>query len=337
MPKKKRIVIPLGGNALVVDGLSLESQIEAIRKSMKSIVSIILAFPDYEIVITHGNGPQSGLAKKKEEAFGEDQLSLNLIVAATQGTIGSMMVQALLEELRKEGIERPVTALLTHAMVSSKDPAMLNPTKYVGAEYSEEEKDELLKKGIQMKEYINSKKEKVWREVVPSPKPKGVYEADAILTLLDKGHIVIAGGGGGVPLDENGNPVNGVVDKDYLSAEIAKQIKAYILMILTAVSKVCLNYGKDTEEKLDALSVSEAKSFLESGQFPAGSMGPKIQAAIEFVEKGKDGAIAIIAALDEAEAALEGKAGTRIMKEYTCSKKGGTAMCAAGSGCTCSD
>ena len=314
MPDKKTAVVALGGNAITVPGMedTIANQFANTRRSLDGIVG--LAREGYNLVVTHGNGPQVGNALLRIElARGKAPiLPLGVLVADTEGGMGYMIEQSLQNRLRAEKIDRPVVTIITQMIVDYNDPAINNPTKYIGQFYSEEEASKFAKsRGWQMKKDAD----RGWRRVVPSPAPLKAVEAMTIKKLVEKGVIVIAGGGGGIPVyvDEKGNyeGLDAVIDKDLASAVIASEIGAHIFSVLTSVDKVSLNYATPEQKNLDTVTVSEIKKYFEEGHFPAGSMGPKIRAAVKFMESG--GEMVVITSFANAEKAVKGNVGTRIV------------------------
>ncbi|ODN29879.1 carbamate kinase [Fervidobacterium thailandense] len=309
---KKLAVVAIGGNAVNRPGEEPTAE-NMIRNLSETANYLATMLEEYDIVITHGNGPQVGnilvqqdLAKHVIPPF-----PLDVNDAQTQGSLGYMISLTLRNELKKKGINREVVALITQIIVSKDDPGFSKPSKPVGPFYSKEEAEKLAaEKGWIMKEDAG----RGWRRVVPSPQPLDIVEKDVIKMLVEQDVIVIAAGGGGIPVvEENGflRGVEAVIDKDRASALLAKEINADILIILTGVEKVCLNYKKPDQIELDRLTVEEAKKYLAEGQFPSGSMGPKIEAAIDFVSAtGRECLITDMAVLDKA---LRGETGTRIV------------------------
>ncbi len=311
---KKTIVVALGGNALIEEGTegTIEQQFENTRKSMAAIVGLIKE--GHHVVLSHGNGPQAGVHLIRNEA-GSSQVppsSLNVIVADTQGSIGYMIQQSLINALIKAGVKKDVVTVVTQVVVDKNDPSMVNPTKYVGPFFKEADLAGCKAKGWIMKEDPG----RGFRRVVASPIPVDVIEKETIHELLKSGKVVIAVGGGGVPVcraaDGTLTGVDAVIDKDRASALLASQIKADELLILTGVDKVAINYKKPDMKVLDVMTVAEADKYMAEGQFPKGSMGPKIEAACDFIKMG--GKLVIITSLEKAQGAVDGNEGTRVVK-----------------------
>lgn len=310
----KTAVIAVGGNSLVLDKehQTVSDQYQAAAKTMEHIAAMVEK--GYEVVITHGNGPQVGFILLRSE-FARDRLHtvpLDSCGADTQGAIGYNFQMALGNEFRKRGIDKTVATVVTQVVVDKNDPAFRDPTKPIGPFYSEEEATSRKKtNGWDVKEDAG----RGWRRVVASPLPKEIVEFDAIKGLVASGVVVIAVGGGGIPVtrDEKGDihGVAAVIDKDFASALLANKLHADLFIISTAVEKVCLNFGKPDEKKLDRMTIAEAKKYIEEGHFKPGSMLPKIKATIGFLEKG--GKEALITDPKHLEDALEGKTGTRIV------------------------
>lgn len=304
----KTLIIALGGNALIKEGQrgSLEEQLDNLRTPIRQIAELCL---DYNIIITHGNGPQVGNLLLQQECIplGDTSVStmpLAILVAETQGQIGFMIESTLDEELMRKGIDEQKLFLtvLTYVEVDPGDPGFKNPTKPIGPYFSS------ARPGL----VVSSKG---WRRLVASPKPKKIIQWREIKKLVEEKFIVIACGGGGIPVIKEGNLFHGVeavIDKDLASARLGEQIGANILLIATDIEKVALNFGKPNQTNLNGLSISEAKKYLEEGQFPAGNMGPKIEAVVNFLEAG--GERAIITSIEKIDAALKGEAGTQIYK-----------------------
>ncbi|NJE11300.1 carbamate kinase [Thermococcus sp. MAR1] len=313
----KRVVIALGGNAILQRGQrgTYEEQMANVMKTAKQIVDIILD-GDYEVVITHGNGPQVGALLLHMDAgqatHGIPAQPMDVAGAMTQGQIGYMIQQAIRNELKRRGVDKPVATIVTQTIVDKDDPAFQHPSKPVGPFYDEETAKKLAKeKGWVVIEDSG----RGWRRVVPSPDPKGHVEAPVIVDLVEKGFIVIASGGGGVPVIEEDGQLKGVeavIDKDLAGERLAEEVNADIFMILTDVNGAAINFGKPNEKWLERVTVEELKKYYEEGHFKKGSMGPKVLAAMRFVEWG--GERAVIAHLEKAVEALEGKTGTQVIK-----------------------
>lgn len=309
-----RIVIALGGNALQESGkpATAESQLEVVEKTSEYIADIINA--GYDVVLAHGNGPQVGriVLQNEHSADITPALPFDVCGAMSQGYIGYHMQQGLEKVLRHRGINKRVATIVTQVVVDKDDPKFQNPSKPIGPFYTEEEAKRIEKeKGYTMKEDAG----RGWRRVVASPNPVEIVELDAVKCLIEGGFIAITVGGGGIPVikDENGNYVGtaAVIDKDLASERLAEDINADALVILTAVETVCINFGKPDQKALSNINTEEARKYIEEGHFAPGSMLPKVEAAIKFVES-KPGRKAIITSLDKAVEALEGKSGTTI-------------------------
>ena len=314
---KKTAVLALGGNAIIKAGQkgTITEQFANTRDSLGGVVELIRQ--GYALALTHGNGPQVGNLLRQQEAgetVGIAPLPLGVLNAATEGTMGYMIEQSLQNRLKKVGIQKDVITIVSQVVVDKNDPSMLNPTKYVGSTYFTEEQAEQLRKelGWSLKEDSG----KGYRRVVPSPMPKEIIPARIIQSIVDSGNIAIAVGGGGIPIyiEEDGTyeGVDAVIDKDFASALLALEIKADLFVILTGVDKVSINYGKEDQQDLDVLTIEDAKKHYADKQFPAGSMGPKILAAIDFIERG--GSEVLITSIDSIVDAFAGKTGTRIVR-----------------------
>lgn|SRR5574341_596841 len=314
MALAKTAVVALGGNAISKEGEedSIPKQFENTNQSLTSIVELIKE--GYNLAITHGNGPQVGNAVLRVELAKEKApiLPLSICVADTEGGMGFMIEQCLKNRLQKENIDREVVTVITQVIVDKNDPAIKNPTKFIGQFYPREEAERFAKeRGWVVKKDSN----RGYRRVVPSPIPKEIVEKKTIKTLVENGVVVIAAGGGGIPVfyNENGTlqGIEGVIDKDRASAVLARDIQAALLLILTGVEKVALNFGTLLQKELDKITMKEAKQFLVEGHFPPGSMGPKIEAAISFLESG--GKEVIVTSIEKAHDSVLGKAGTKIV------------------------
>ncbi len=314
---KKTAVLALGGNAIIKAGEkgTITEQFKNTRDSLGGVVELISQ--GYALALTHGNGPQVGNLLRQQEAGEKEGLAplpLGVLNAATEGTMGYMIEQSLQNRLLRSGIKKDVITIISQVVVDKNDPSMLNPTKYVGSTYySKDEADELARTlGWTLKEDSG----KGYRRVVPSPMPKDIIPAGIIKSIVDSGNIAIAVGGGGIPVyveaDGALEGVDAVIDKDFASALLALEIEADLFVILTGVDKVSINYGKEKQEDLDILNLEDAKRHYADNQFPAGSMGPKILAAIDFIERG--GKEVLITSIDKIVDAFAGKTGTRIVK-----------------------
>jgi carbamate kinase len=311
-----RIVIAVGGNAThpeEIRGTADEQKIIAARTAASLLP---LALADNELVIVHGNGPVVGkiLMRQALTADRVPPMPLDICVAHSQGGIAYLLMQAIENSLREAGSERHCTCLLTQVEVDPDDPAFQNPTKYVGPFFTEEQAKAV---GAELGWRMKQDGARGWRHVVPSPKPKHICDISLVKVLARRGTIVISGGGGGIPVVRGPkgvrNGIEAVIDKDMTSALMADVLGIDTLMILTAVEKVAVDFGKPTQRWLDRVTLRELKAFHAQGQFPPGSMGPKIDAAISFLEGG--GERVIIAKLDDAMPALEGKTGTHVVAD----------------------
>lgn len=308
--EKKKVVIALGGNAL---GKDVEEQKEAVAKTAKVIVD--LAQQGLDIIITHGNGPQVGMIQNAMDNLvvmheNYKQVPLPTSVAMSQGYIGIDLQNAIKYELYSRGIDGKVSTILSQVEVDKNDEAFQNPTKPIGRFLTKEEAEENEANGVRCMEDAG----RGYRVVVASPMPQRIRELETIKTLVKAGHIVITCGGGGIPVvSENGKlvGVNAVIDKDNASSLLASQLGADYLVILTAVEKVAINFGKENQEWLSDLTVAQAKEYIAQEQFAKGSMLPKIEAAIRFAESG-EGRHTLITLLDKAAEGIAGKTGTVI-------------------------
>lgn len=305
-----KVVVALGGNAL---GKSPAEQLELVKNTASSLIGLISA--GNEVVISHGNGPQVGQINLGMSYAAEHGQSVAFPFpecgAMSQGYIGYHLQQSLQNELRKRGMTKDVATIVTQIVVDPADTAFQNPTKPIGAFYTKEEADSIAEdKGYIFKEDAG----RGWRQVVPSPTPKRIVELNSIKTLIEANELVIAGGGGGVPVVETEEGLKGVpavIDKDRSSALLADNVGADKLIILTAVDYVAINFNKPDQKNLENISVEEAKKYIDEGQFAAGSMLPKVQACMSFVE-GHPEREAIITSLSGLDVALAGQLGTVI-------------------------
>lgn len=307
---KKKIVIALGGNAL---GNNLSEQMTALKSTSKAIVDLIE--DGNEVVISHGNGPQVGMINIAMNELGKtnpvyDQCPMSVCVAMSQGYIGYDLQNTLREELLNRNINKGVSTIITQVEVDKNDKAFENPTKPIGAFMTKKEAEKAIKNG----EKVIEDSGRGYRKVVASPKPIKIVEIDTIKNLLDDGQVVIACGGGGIPVVSKGNHLKGVsavIDKDFASCELAKELDADCLIILTAVERVAINFGKENEEWLKDVSVDKMKQYVNEGHFAPGSMRPKVEAGIDFA-KSKRGRYSLITLLEKARDGISGKTGTKI-------------------------
>lgn len=308
-----RIVIALGGNAL---GNNPAEQKKAIDEAAKALVSLIK--DGHEIIVSHGNGPQVGMIQlafeKSSQLDGKvARIDLPECTAMSQGYIGFHLQNGIKKELRRQGMPWQVETIVTQVVVNQTDPAFENPTKPIGGYYDEATAKALMES--HPGEVYAEDAGRGWRRMVASPKPIDIVERESIVNLLDQEFIVIACGGGGIPVvvDEDGDyqGIAAVIDKDYASAKLAELVNADYLFILTAVDRVAINWGKPDQTELPLLTIEEALKYCEEGQFAKGSMLPKVQAAIQFAQSGKNKK-AVIASLENASLAMRGSTGTVI-------------------------
>lgn len=311
---KKTVIVAIGGNAIIQEGQigTIEEQFENVKISCEPIIDLIEE--GHNVVLTHGNGPQVGNVLLKVEAAKDIVApnTLDVCGAETQGSLGYIIQQSLINRIKERNIKKNVATIITQVVVDKDDKAFTNPTKPIGPFYSKSRADELKKEeGLVLVEDSG----RGFRRVVPSPKPLEIIEKATISKLLENDFIVITAGGGGIPVIRDNDGIKGVeavIDKDYASALVAQETGADYLIILTGVPKVAINFGKENQKFIDSMTIAEAKKYLAEGQFPPGSMGPKIEAAIHFLENGKGEAI--ITSIDKLKEALHGKTGTRITK-----------------------
>jgi carbamate kinase len=311
----KKAVIAVGGNSLIKDKdhQSVPDQYLAVCETVKHVAGMVEK--GYNVVMTHGNGPQVGFILRRSEISRTElhEVPLDSCGADTQGAIGYQIQQAFYNEFKKRGIKKNVVTVVTQVLVDKNDEAFKKPTKPIGSFMSKEDADIKVKEeGWNIKEDAG----RGYRRVVASPMPKEIVEIDAVKKLIDSDFIVVAVGGGGIPvIQTDKGELKGtaaVIDKDFASALLAAEIKADIFMITTGVEKVCINYNKPDQKTIDKMSLVEAEKYLAEGQFPAGSMGPKIQAAIMFLKNG--GETVIITSPEFIEKAINGQTGTVITK-----------------------
>ncbi|HEY5596264.1 MAG TPA: carbamate kinase [Candidatus Bipolaricaulota bacterium] len=313
---KQRVVVALGGNAILQPGQkgTYLEQYANVDRTCDQLARMVLG-GQYQLMITHGNGPQVGNILLQNELAKEtvSPMPLDVCGAQSQGFIGYMMQQSLYNHFVTANQRNiPVVTLVTQVLVDAKDPAFAHPSKPVGPFYTQAQAKQLQQeKGYAMKEDAG----RGWRRVVPSPHPKGISEKEAILALLKAGTVVVTSGGGGIPVVEKAGKLVGVeavIDKDRSAEVLAEAVGADALLILTDVPQVKLHYKKPQEQALSKVTVAQAQQYVSEGHFAAGSMGPKVEAAVAFAKRGKR---AIVASLDQALDALEGKAGTTFVKQ----------------------
>jgi len=315
MPSARTAVIAIGGNSLILDKtrVGVEYQWQAVYQTAQHIVDMIQA--GWRVVITHGNGPQVGFILRRNELAnkveGVHMTPMDVIGADTQGSIGYMLQQALNNRLKGVGIRRGVVTVVTQMLVDRNDPAFENPAKPIGGFMTKEEGEKFAAEGWTVVEDAG----RGYRRVVASPMPKEIVELDAINTLVEKNFVVICAGGGGIPVvrDEEGNlkGVNAVIDKDRGTALLANGLNADLFLISTAVEKVALNFGKPGQKDLERVTLAEARRYMAEGHFAPGSMYPKVEAVVNFLESG--GPLAIITNPENIARALHEEAGTRFV------------------------
>ena len=310
-----KIVVALGGNALSKDGKATAAdQLAVANETASELVKLITA--GHTLAIVHGNGPQIGNIILHEEAINTEKtptMPVDVAGAMSQGQIGYWLQNALRNQLEQLKIKKPIASIVTQVLVSKDDPAFKNPSKPIGPFYTEEEAKTLAKtRGITVKEDAG----RGWRKVVPSPMPLSIIESDLIKIAIGNGAVIVAGGGGGIPVyyDQHGRltGLEAVIDKDFAAEKLAETIDADILLILTAVDNVKVNYKQPDEKALTELTIDDAFKLIAQGQFAAGSMLPKVEAGVSFVS-GANKRVCIITSPEKASKAIEGKAGTRII------------------------
>ncbi|MCD5052164.1 carbamate kinase [Enterococcus faecium] len=313
---KRKVVVALGGNAILSTDASAKAQQEALMETAKYLVKFIEQGD--ELIISHGNGPQVGNLLIQQQAADSEKtpaMPLDTCVAMTEGSIGYWLQNAMGEVLKEKGIDKDVVSLVTQVIVDENDPSFKNPSKPVGPFYTEEEAKEQMNDDstVTFKEDAG----RGWRKVVASPKPISIKEARVIETLVDQGVITVSVGGGGIPVVETATGLEGreaVIDKDFASEKLAEIIDADLLIVLTGVDNVYVNYQKPDQKKLETVTVSEMKQYIDEKQFAPGSMLPKVEAAIAFVE-AKPNAKAIITSLENIENLLASEEGTIIVAD----------------------
>jgi carbamate kinase len=317
-------VVAFGGNALIRAGENgtLEEQVRNAERAVRPLANVLER--GFRLLIVHGNGPQAGIEmiRVEESITKVPPVGLDMCVASTQGTMAFLLQSALVNECRRRSIPPKVATVVTQVIVDAQDPGFETPTKPVGPFFTEYRARQLMhKQGWNMMEDSG----RGWRKVVSSPHPVEIVEVSAVRSLLDDDHIVIAGGGGGIPVvsrpDGTLQGVEAVIDKDYTASLLARKVRAHLFVILTAVDRIFINFGKPDERPLRRLTPSEARRFLDEGQFPPGSMGPKVRSAVEFLEGG--GREVIVTNEETMDEALEGRGGTTIVHEGMAEDWGG--------------
>ncbi|MED4752801.1 carbamate kinase [Brevibacillus choshinensis] len=312
------VIVAIGGNALVRENGrdSIQDQYEAVRETVAHIADMIEE--GYKVVVTHGNGPQVGFAMRRceiaNEITGMPTIPLVNCVAETQGGIGYQIQQALTNEFAKRGMKQKVASVITQVEVSIDDPNFQNPTKPVGSFFTLEQSEAM--KAEHPDWVMVEDSGRGYRRVVPSPRPIDIIEKDAIKSLIDSGYVVIAAGGGGIPVvkkaDNEYDGIDAVIDKDFATSLLAEQIHAETLIITTGVPRVYINFGKPDQKALEQISVEETKKYIEQDHFAKGSMLPKIEASLSFLEK--NGSRVIITNPESLKEAVNNKAGTHIVR-----------------------
>ncbi|MCJ7702063.1 MAG: carbamate kinase [Anaerolineales bacterium] len=311
--ERKLAVVALGGNALIINKnrKTIPDQFDAVKETVMHIVDMVEE--GWQVVITHGNGPQVGFILRRSELSLHElhPVPLDYCGADTQGAIGYMIQKALINEFRKRGLDNKAVTLVTQVEVSAKDPAFKNPSKPIGSFLDEAIAKQRMAEGQVFVEDAG----RGWRRVVPSPMPKQIIEIDAIRNLVEDGFIVVAVGGGGIPVVERSSGsirgIEAVIDKDFASGLLAKNIQADLLLISTAIEQVAINFNKPNQEWLSQMTVAEAEKYIEEGQFAPGSMLPKIQAIVKFLKEG--GQKALVTDPKNIRRALNGETGTWIV------------------------
>lgn len=311
---KKKIVVALGGNAILSTDASAEAQERALAETAEKLA--VLVEQGNELIISHGNGPQVGNLLLQQAAADSEKnpaMPLDTCVAMTQGSIGYWMQKAMRQALKDRGVAKDVATVLTEVVVDVNDPAFENPTKPVGPFFTEEEVRSLSSEAVYKEDSGRG-----WRKVVPSPKPVNITEAPIVEQLIKQGVITISTGGGGIPVVEKDGKVVGVeavIDKDFASEKLAELVDADLFIILTGVDNVYINYNKPDQKKLEVVSTDELKQYISEDQFAPGSMLPKVEAAILFAEQSQKGGETVITSLENLSNVINENGGTRVVKK----------------------
>lgn len=311
---KKKIVVALGGNAILSTDASAEAQERALAETAEKLA--VLVEQGNELIISHGNGPQVGNLLLQQAAGDSEKnpaMPLDTCVAMTQGSIGYWMQKAMRQALKDRGIAKDVATVLTEVVVDVNDPAFENPTKPVGPFFTEEEVRSLSSEAVYKEDSGRG-----WRKVVPSPKPVNITEAPIVEQLIKQGVITISTGGGGIPVVEKDGKVVGVeavIDKDFASEKLAELVDADLFIILTGVDNVYINYNKPDQKKLEVVTTDELKQYISEDQFAPGSMLPKVEAAILFAEQSQKGSETVITSLENLSNVINENGGTRVVKK----------------------
>jgi len=309
----KRIIVALGGNAILSTDASAQAQEKALADTAEKLA--VLVEQGNELIISHGNGPQVGNLLLQQAATDSNEnpaMPLDTCVAMTQGSIGYWMQKALRHALKERGITKEVATILTEVVVDENDPAFKNPTKPIGPFLTEDEAKKLASKAVYKEDAGRG-----WRKVVPSPKPININETAIVKLLVEQGIITISTGGGGIPVIEKNGRLEGVeavIDKDFASEKLAELIDADLFIILTGVDNVYINFNKPDQKMLEKVTTSKLKQYIEDGQFAPGSMLPKVEAAIMFAEQSKKHGETVITSLENLTNVIENNGGTRVVK-----------------------
>ncbi|GEK91274.1 carbamate kinase [Alkalibacterium kapii] len=311
--EKQRFIVALGGNAILTDDPSAKAQQKALQDTTEKLSVLVEA--GHEVIISHGNGPQVGnllLQQLAADSPENPAMPLDTLVSMTQGSIGYWLQNALQKTLQRKNIDKEVATVLTQVVVDENDPAFSNPSKPIGPFLTEEEANNASDEDVYIEDAGRG-----WRKVVPSPRPVNIKESKVIESMVEAGFITVAAGGGGIPVINEKDGVEGVeavIDKDFASAKLAELVKADTFIILTGVDNVYINFNKPNQKKLEEVTVAELEQYIKEDQFAPGSMLPKVEAAIEFVKNVKNGKT-VITSLENIANALENDGGTTVVLE----------------------